>query len=111
MSENGYPTSATRSYANQASYLQAEVTAVNAFRTQYNVSDYRWFDLRDSNSGDPDFESQYGLLRDDYSPKPAFWVFQRLIAQLGPSAVRDSRLASGLRFHPLQPARGLPAPG
>jgi hypothetical protein len=41
-------------------------------------------ELRDSNSGDPNFESQYGLLRDDYSPKPAFSVFQRLIAQLGP---------------------------
>ncbi len=91
VSESGYPTSATRSPAAQASYLRAEITAVSAFRTQYNVSDYRWFDLRDSNTGDPNFESHYGLLLDDYSPKPAFSVFQRLIARLGPATTRRTR--------------------
>ena len=97
VSENGYPTSATRTPAAQASYLGAEVTAVSAFRTQYNVSDYRWFDLRDSNTEDPNFESHYGLLLDDYSPKPAFAVYQGLIAQLGPAAVAQPTAVASKR--------------
>jgi hypothetical protein len=82
VSENGYPTSATNTYADQAAFVQAEVSAVARFRSQYAVSDYRFFDLRDSNSSDPDFESQYGLLRDDYSPKPAFFTYQAMIPGL-----------------------------
>jgi hypothetical protein len=82
-SEAGYPTGPTRSYADQATALQAIVTAVNKARGAYNVTDLRWFDLRDSNSSSTSFEDQYGLMRDDYTPKPAFAVYQSLIAQLG----------------------------
>jgi len=32
---------------------------------------------------DPDLLSQFGLLRDDYSPKPAFERYRQLIAELG----------------------------
>jgi hypothetical protein len=82
VSENGYPTSATHTDADQVAFLQREVAAVASFRSQYGVSDYRFFDLRDSNSSDSDFESQYGLLRDDYSPKPAYFTYRGLIASL-----------------------------
>ena len=50
---------------------------------RFNVSDYRWFDLRDADSASGSFESHYGLLRDDYSPKPAFEAFRSLVASRG----------------------------
>ena len=94
VTENGYPTSADRSYAEQALFLQAEASAVSAFRSQYGVRAYRVFDLRDSNSQDPDLESQYGLMRDDYTPKPAFQTLHGLIqtlTQLAPTHARRRR--------------------
>ena len=50
------------------------VRAVHDFRGNYWVSDYRWFDLRDGDTSNPNFQQQYGLMRDDYTPKPAFDV-------------------------------------
>ena len=94
VTENGYPTSADRSYADQALFLQAEASAVSAFRSQYGVRAYRVFDLRDSNSSDPDLESQYGLMRDDYTAKPAFQTLHALIqtlSQLAPTHARRRR--------------------
>jgi hypothetical protein len=32
---------------------------------------------------DPNLFYQFGLMRDDYTPKPAFAVYRRLIAELG----------------------------
>ena len=55
------------------------VRAVHDFRGTYNVTDYRWFDLRDHNTSSLNFQHHYGLLRDDYSPKPAFDAYRRLI--------------------------------
>jgi hypothetical protein len=85
VSENGYPTGPGRSPRQQAAVLRAEVSAVNRFRRTFNVTDYRWFDLRDGNSSDSALESGYGLTRDDYQPKPAFTVFQHLISALSTS--------------------------
>ena len=48
--ENGWPTGPGRSEAEQAAALRAMVRAVNDFRGTYNVTDYRWFDLRDHNT-------------------------------------------------------------
>ena len=82
ITENGYPTGAHRSYDEQEEFLEAEASAVSNFRSEYGVRSYRVFDLRDSNSQDPDFESQYGLLRDDYTPKPAYHMLYALIQRL-----------------------------
>ena len=62
--------------------MRAAVTAVYRARVTYNVTGYRWFDLRDADSSSPSFESQYGLMRDDYTPKPAFAVYRKLVAEL-----------------------------
>jgi hypothetical protein len=83
VSESGYPTGPGRSDAMQQTVLRAAVRTVAAARTAYGITDYRWFDLRDADSADPRFESQYGLTRDDYSPKGAFFTFRELIARLG----------------------------
>ncbi|GAC1324141.1 MAG: hypothetical protein NVSMB25_21310 [Thermoleophilaceae bacterium] len=83
--ENGFPTAPTpdRSYARQAQALESLVNAVNDFRGTYNVSDYRWFDLRDADTTSPSFQQQYGLMTDTYVEKPAFDLYRRLIAALG----------------------------
>jgi hypothetical protein len=58
------------------------VRAAHRFRGTYNVSDYRWFDLRDHNTSSSNFQHHYGLLRDDYTKKPAFRVYRKLLARL-----------------------------
>ena len=58
------------------------VGAVHDFRGTYNVTDYRWFNLRDHDSASANFQHHYGLLRDDYSAKPGFAEFKALIARL-----------------------------
>ena len=67
----------------QRTVMRAAIGAVAAARARYGVSDYRWFDLRDADTTDPSFESHYGLTRDDYTPKPAFSTYRRLIARHG----------------------------
>lgn len=81
--ENGYPTlEPVRGYAEQVNALRQMVGAVHEFRGTYNVTDYRWFDLRDHRTSSANFQHQYGLLRDDYTPKPAFAVYGDLVEQL-----------------------------
>jgi hypothetical protein len=43
------------------------------------IAALRWFDLRDHNTSGPNFQQHYGLLRDDYSPKPAYGVYRDLV--------------------------------
>jgi hypothetical protein len=99
--ENGFPTGNTpdRSERRQVDVMKTLVTAVNDFRGTYNVSDYRWFNLRDGDSTSPNFQVRYGILHDDYSEKPAFATYRDLINQL---ALRSP--ATG----PQPPGKGLP---
>lgn len=80
ITENGWPTSAARSYARQAEVLETIVRTIHAQRAALNITHYEYFDLRDANSSDA---LQFGLLRDDYTPKPAFERYRTLIAELG----------------------------
>ena len=81
--ENGYPTlEPVRSYAEQVVAMREMVGAVHEFRGNYNVTDYRWFDLRDHRTSSLNFQQQYGILRDDYAPKPAFDVYAGLVDEL-----------------------------
>jgi hypothetical protein len=83
IAENGFPTGPGRSEEMQSQTLDAMVRGIVAMRGAYGVTDYRWFDLRDSATTDPSIESQYGITRDDYSPKPAFATYRDLIANHG----------------------------
>lgn len=85
ITENGWPTNRERSPERQAVTLEKIVRAVYQHRQELNVTHYEYFDLRDTNSASTD-TFQFGLLRDDYSPKPAFEVYRRLITELGPTA-------------------------
>ncbi len=81
IAENGWPTSPARPYERQAEVLEAIVRTIHAQRAALNITHYEYFDLRDADSGDAGL--QFGLLRDDYTPKPAFERYRRLIAELG----------------------------
>ena len=82
VSETGYPTGPGRTDAMQVTVMKAAVDAVYHARGTYNIAGFRWFDLRDADSSSSSFESQYGLMRDDYSPKPAFGAYRALVASL-----------------------------
>jgi hypothetical protein len=82
--ENGWPTLLpARGYAEQASRLAQMVRAVHHYRGRYNVSDYRWFNLRDADTGSGVLFQHFGLLESDYDRKPAFAVYRRLVRELG----------------------------
>jgi hypothetical protein len=83
ITENGYPTGPGRTEAMQVTVMRAAVEAVYKARGTYNVTGYRWFDLRDADSSSSSFESQYGIMTDAYAPKSAFAVYRQLVAELG----------------------------
>jgi hypothetical protein len=83
VAETGWPTGANRSELTQAAVLRDIVGAVQGVSGLYGVTDLRWFDLRDANTTSGQLENGYGLLRDDYSPKPAFGAYRELIAADG----------------------------
>ncbi len=81
--ENGWPTGADRSYERQAITLETIVNAIYQHRIVFNVTHYEYHALRDADSTKTELFYQFGLMRDDYTPKPAFEVYRRLIADLG----------------------------
>ena len=83
ITENGWPTGPTRSHERQADVLEVIVRTIYEHREQYNITHYEFFSLRDADSANPNLFSQFGLLHDDYSPKPAFNRYRQLIAELG----------------------------
>ena len=52
------------------------------FRGTYNVRDYRWFNLRDSKTGDAGVFQNSGLLEDDYDEKPGVRGISRAGAEV-----------------------------
>jgi hypothetical protein len=81
--ENGWPTGPNRYYTRQADLLEQMVRTVYALRQTLNITHYRLFALRDEDTANPDPYRQFGIMRDDYSPKPAFLTYGKLIAELG----------------------------
>ncbi|MCK2215604.1 hypothetical protein MF672_017680 [Actinomadura sp. ATCC 31491] len=81
--ENGWPTGPGRPEERQAVVLERVVRTVHALRAELNVTHWELFTLRDADSSKDDLFHRFGVLRDDYSPKPAFHTLRRLIAELG----------------------------
>ena len=75
---------AERPYATLGVILGSAALILVQKATAYGVTNVNWFGLRDNNSAGPDFQSYFGLLRDDYSRKPAFPIYRKLIRRLGP---------------------------
>ncbi len=72
IAENGWPTARSRSYERQSQVLETIIRTVFDNRSNFNITQYQLFCLRDSDSGVEDIFYQFGILKDDYSPKPAF---------------------------------------
>jgi hypothetical protein len=87
ITENGVPTG-TNSEAQQAAALRQLVQAAHDYSGTYGITNYRWFNLRDSTETPPatlvgpTFASD-GLLRADYSRKPSFGAYRALVEALG----------------------------
>ncbi len=81
--ETGWPTGPGRSEEEQREILGQFVDVAHRYRGTYGITDFRWFGLRDNNSAGPDYQSYFGLLHDDYSRKPAFSEYRRLLARYG----------------------------
>lgn len=81
--ETGYPTTAARPAAAQDLVLRAIVGVAEATKAIFGVTGVYWFSLRDGNTASGQLENGYGLLRDDFTPKPAFTTLQGLVASMG----------------------------
>jgi hypothetical protein len=83
VAENGWDTLPPRSEAEQVDALRAELTAVNDNRGPLGVTTYEYFALRDTDTGSPNLLHHFGLLRTDYTPKPAFFAYRDLVRAIG----------------------------
>jgi hypothetical protein len=83
ITENGYATNLGRTESQQAADLTSTLGAVHRLSGTLGVTDYRYFNLRDNDSHGTDLFDAVGLLRDDYSEKPAFAAYRSLIRSYG----------------------------
>jgi hypothetical protein len=94
--ENGYATGPDRPYEDQRVAAERMLDALDLYARVYGVTDYFWFDLRDADSSSPNFQQQYGVMRDDYTPKPAFEVLRDRFARMtAPGEVRPPGAGGG----------------
>ncbi|MER7769637.1 hypothetical protein [Kitasatospora sp. NPDC096140] len=80
--ENGWPTGPGRSEARQAEVVEEVVRTVVELAAELTVTGYAFFALRDADSAGAGLFPHFGLLRDDYSRKPAFDTYRKLVAEL-----------------------------
>jgi hypothetical protein len=83
VTEHGWPTGADRPPERQAEILERVVRTIHRLRSKLNITHYEFFLLRDADSTRPEMGYQWGLLRHDYTPKPAFEAFRQMISDLG----------------------------
>jgi hypothetical protein len=81
ITENGFPSNGAADQ-NQVAALRGMVGAVEEYGGTYDVTDYRWFNLRDNNSNGTGLFDKDGLLRDRYTKKPSFAIYRSLIKGL-----------------------------
>ncbi len=83
VSENGYSSNSRRPDERQAAELADTLAAVRAYSGTLGVRDYRYFNLRDNRPDGADIFDNVGLLRADYSRKPAYAVYRDAIERWG----------------------------
>jgi hypothetical protein len=80
VTENGFSSARPQhSDAKQRLQLRSMVNTLHRIAGSENVTDYRWFTLRDNSSTGTGTFDQDGLMTDHYQPKPSFVTFRRLI--------------------------------
>ncbi|CAN5392964.1 hypothetical protein BH10ACT11_BH10ACT11_04650 [soil metagenome] len=83
ISENGYATNLGHDDQRQDGELDDTVRSLHAYSGTLGISDYRYFNLRDNRPGGTDLFDDVGLLRADYTRKPAFATYRGLISRFG----------------------------
>jgi hypothetical protein len=81
--EHGWPTGPDRPEERQAEVIEQVIRLVAGLREELHLTGYSFFSLRDADSAGTGLFDRFGLLRDDYSPKPAFDTYRRLIQEFG----------------------------
>jgi hypothetical protein len=79
ITEHGWPTGPGRPASRQAEVLSAVVDVISRNARALNITGYIHHTLRDARSAGSGLFCQFGLMTDDYTPKPAFRVYQDLI--------------------------------
>ncbi|GAA2683764.1 hypothetical protein [Actinoplanes palleronii] len=80
ITEHGWGTGPGRSAERQVEVLELVVGIVAGLAERLAIEVYEYHALRDADSGGVEPVFRLGLLRDDYTPKPAFEAYRRLIA-------------------------------
>ncbi|MFF1906806.1 hypothetical protein [Kitasatospora sp. NPDC058218] len=80
--EHGWPTGPDRTESRQAEVVEEVVRTVVGLAGELAVEGYAFFSLRDADSAGTGAFDGFGLLRDDYTRKPAFEVYRRLVREL-----------------------------
>lgn len=83
ITENGWPTGEKRSEERQALVLETIISTIIEVRRSLNIDSYTLFSLRDSDSSSKDLFYQFGILKDDYTPKLAYSAYRDLIKKHG----------------------------
>ncbi len=91
VTENGYATNLGHTEADQDVALKATLDSIYRYSGTLGVTDYRWFNLRDNDSAGTDLFAAVGLLRDDYSEKPAFATYRSYIERIGSDRPKPRR--------------------
>lgn len=84
IAEHGWPTDPGRSVEQQSTVLEKVVRTIHEIHTRLNVTRYTLFSLRDTDSSakhENDTFYHFGILRDDYSSKPAFETYRKLVEE------------------------------
>lgn len=82
--EHGWGTGPDRPYERQAEVVETVVRTVAGLAGPLNIDTYEHFALRDADSANPNPFYQLGLLRSDYTAKPAYAMYKQLIGELSP---------------------------
>ena len=82
ITEHGWPTGPGRAPQRQAEVLGTVIDVIARNAGALNITGYVHHTLRDARSAGSGLFCQFGLMTDDYAPKPAFHVYQDLIDAL-----------------------------
>ncbi len=78
LNEAGYASMGPAGDLAQAEALVQKIV----FAAAQGWANYMWYDLRDDGTDPTDWEHNYGLVKRDYTPKPAYAAYAHLIATL-----------------------------
>jgi hypothetical protein len=79
ITEHGWPTGPGRAPDRQAEVVRTVIDVLARNAEALNLTGYSHHTLRDSCSAGSGLFSQFGLMTDDYTPKPAFHAYRDLI--------------------------------